>query len=88
MAQEYQVIAGQTSGSGTLAAGTFEVPVFADRVGQSSRILITPTTPTSLTLAVTEKVPGAGFVVSTTLPTPEALTFDWWIINEVAEINP
>jgi len=88
LAQEYQVIAGQTSGSGTLAAGTFEVPVFADRVGQSSRILITPTTPTSLTLAVTEKVPGAGFVVSTTLPTPEALTFDWWIINEVAEINP
>ncbi|TSC65990.1 MAG: Uncharacterized protein CEO21_288, partial [Microgenomates group bacterium Gr01-1014_80] len=39
-ASEYRVKAGQTSGSGTLAAREFEVPIFNTSVGTNSRILI------------------------------------------------
>ena len=85
LASEYQVVEGQTSGSGTLAAGTFEVPIFNGRITENSRVFITLTSSTSLNPYVSEKIPGAGFVVSTLTPAAEDITFDWWMINEVAE---
>ena len=34
------------------------------------------------------KIPGAGFVVGTTVPAITDITFDYWIINEVAQGGP
>jgi DNA-binding transcriptional MerR regulator len=85
--EEYRVVAGKTSGSGTLAVGLTEVPIFADKVNENSRIFITPTTSTNQLLSVNTKVVGSGFVVSSTLPATQDITFDWWMINEVTEIS-
>jgi trimeric autotransporter adhesin len=86
-AEEFVVVSGKTSGGGTLAIGQAEVPIFADKVTDNSRIFITPTSPTSQTLSVSAKVTGSGFVVSSTIPATQNITFDWWMINEIAQGN-
>lgn len=87
-AKEYQVIQGSSSGSGKILAGEFEVPIFSDKVTENSRILITPTSTTTQTVSVTGKISGSGFVASVASPTPTDISFDWWIINEIAEAQP
>ncbi len=83
--EQINLLTGKTSGSGKLQAGKFEVPVFNNLVTSHSRVIITPTSRTSLTLSVTDKIEGAGFVVGTAVPVTQDVNFDYIIINEVAE---
>lgn len=93
---EYKVVAGKTTGSGKILAGTNSVIITNPYVTSNSRILITPTVSTSQVLAVTSKIatipattttlaqPGK-FTVSSPWTAPTDLTFDYWIINESSE---
>lgn len=72
----------QTSGSATLASGHSELQISNQMIDQSSKIFLTLTTPTSVSLAVITKTPNHSFTIRSTTPPSEDLTFDYWIVNE------
>ena len=70
-------------GEGSLKAGEKEVFVENDNVSISSRVLVTLTSldEKPITLAVTEKREGAGFMLSATSAPTKDLSFDYWIVG-------
>ena len=67
-------------GSAVLPAGQTSATVTSDSITDQSVIFITPTSPTTNTLYVVDKSPGE-FIVGTTTPQLDNVTFNWWIIN-------
>lgn len=79
---EFKVVAGKISGSATLQSGQSFIEVENPLVKSNSRILITPTSETSLILAVTQKEAGNFFTVSTSKAAEQDIDFDYFLINE------
>ncbi|GIW60433.1 MAG: hypothetical protein KatS3mg087_1499 [Patescibacteria group bacterium] len=74
--------ASKTIGSGVIPAGETEIVVPNELVAAGSKIFITATSSTGgQAIIVKEKVGGEKFVVAIDRPTPNDITFDWWIIN-------
>jgi hypothetical protein len=76
--------ANQISGSGTLATGDTEVFIANTAVTSSSDIIVTPTTPSQLPLAVMQIVPGSGFDVGVLSPQTIPTSFNWLIVGTYA----
>ena len=76
------VVGDQTSGSGTIQAGTKELTIPTDKVGDKTKILITFTTDYSPATRywVTKKV-GESFTVHLDQPVGFDATFDWLVVN-------
>jgi hypothetical protein len=73
--------ANQMSGNNWLGAGMTDVFIPNTSVATSSKIIITPTSPSSIPLSVTDKVAGAGFHVGVLSPQAQAISFDWLIVQ-------
>lgn len=71
----------QISGQGLLQAGDSEVFIANTAVTSSSEVIVTPTTPTAVPLAVTEIVDGSGFDVGVLNPQQISVSFTWLIIG-------
>jgi hypothetical protein len=76
------VISDQTSGTETVEAGTKELTIPADKVGEKTKVLITFTADyfPATRFWVTKKV-GASFTVHLDQPTTTDATFNWLIVN-------
>ena len=68
-------------GSDTIAAGEKEITIETTAVRETSKIFITPTVLTDKILTITEKVSCESFKVEITENTPDAINFDWWIVQ-------
>ena len=67
-------------GTGILPAGQSSAIVSNADISTSSLIFITPTSPTTNSLYVVDKEPGA-FTVGISAPSTYDITFNWWIVN-------
>ncbi len=81
---DFRVVANKISGSGKIISGSKSVDINNTLVMKNSRILITPTSETSLVLAVTDKEEGKKFTVTAPQEVTSDLNFDWFMINETA----
>ncbi len=74
----------QISGQGILAAGDSDVFIANTSVTSSSEIIITPTSPTAVPLAVAQIVDGNGFHVDAISPQQISVSFSWLIVGTYA----
>ncbi len=84
---DFKVVANKISGSGTIRAGENKVVIDNTLVTQSTRVLITATSVDGAILAVTEKKDHTSFTVSSAIDSDKEITFDWWMVQEVAAEN-
>ena len=68
-------------------SGTKDVFIQNNKIKNTSKIFITPTSITDKPLVVTEKLDGSGFKVSIISNTDSDISFDWMIINTYGEEN-
>jgi hypothetical protein len=86
-ANEFQAVGGQSIGEGKIFTGTKEVFIATPLVKSNSRILITPTKESNQVLSVIDKVTDFGFTVTVPNVVAQDLSFDWFIINEIAGVE-
>jgi hypothetical protein len=67
-------------GSATLPAGQTQVEIDTQSVSSTSKVLVTPTSLTSIPLAVTTKANGK-FIVQISTSQKTDINFDWWVIG-------
>ncbi|MBI2595348.1 MerR family DNA-binding transcriptional regulator [Candidatus Daviesbacteria bacterium] len=72
----------KSSGTAIFPAGETELAVFNNLVKPDSIVILTPETLTTQTLAITDKVDGAGFVVKAPLPQTKDIKFSYLIIGK------
>lgn len=80
--------ANQLAGSDWLGAGAMDVFIPNISVTSSSQIIITPTSPTDITLSVTQKNDGTGFHVGALRPPSAPISFDWLIVQTYGAAVP
>lgn len=80
--------ANQLAGKDWLNAGVTDVFIPNTAITSSSQVVITPTSPTSFPLAVTEKEDGVGFRVSAPATQASAVSFDWFVIQTYDAAQP
>jgi hypothetical protein len=80
--------ANQTAGSNWLGAGVTDVFIPNASVATSSEIIVSPTSPAATPLSVTDKTPGVGFHVTVLSPQPQAISFDWLVVQTYAASAP
>jgi hypothetical protein len=68
-------------GQATIPVGATSINVSTTAVTNDSRIFVTPRTKTNLPLSVTTQIAGDYFKVEIISPAPQAIKFDWWIVN-------
>ena len=71
----------RSAGVETILAGTRAAVVSTSLIEEDSYVFLTPQSSTTQTLYVSEKVPGAYFVVSLDDPVPTNLDFAWLLLN-------
>ena len=71
----------QIAGQGSLPAGSSEVFIANTSVTSSSQIIVTPTSPTQVPLAVTQLEDGNGFTVGAIIPQQIPVSFTWLVIG-------
>ncbi|MGC9599438.1 MAG: hypothetical protein ABSE18_03575 [Minisyncoccia bacterium] len=76
--------ANQMSGDGEIGAGVTDVFVPNTLLTSSSEVIVTPTSPTEVPLAVTQRSDGAGFHVGTVRSQSIPVSFSWLIISTYA----
>lgn len=79
----FKVLKDQISGIGIIKPGEKEVAILNPKVERTSRILITPTSKVDAVLAVTDKIKGEKFIVSSSKIAEEEIQFDWFLIQEI-----
>ena len=80
--------ANQLAGENQLGALAMSVFIPNTAVVSSSEILVTPTVPTPVPLAVIAKQDGIGFQVGVSAPQPGPVTFDWTILQTYSAAPP
>jgi hypothetical protein len=68
-------------GEGNLKVEETEVIIKTSSVTEKSRIFLTPTTESELSLAVVEQKAGESFKVKVTKKLDKDISFNWWIVN-------
>ncbi len=71
----------QITGRSTLLANASEVFIYQSKIGERSKIFITPLTLTEMPLIVTKKTAGEGFGVGISRPVDKNISFDWVVIH-------
>ena len=70
-----------TIGTGTITVGSTSMIIHSPAVTNTSMIFITPTTLIDKPIIVNRKMSGEGFEVSIATPMPNAVEFQWMIVN-------
>lgn len=73
--------AGEISGTAVLPAGATGLEISNESVQVSSKILVTPVSPVSSPLVVTQKTAGISFRVEVAQPEAHDVAFDWLIVQ-------
>ncbi len=79
---EFRVVKNKIAGKAKIASGAKSIEIENSAVKPTSIILVTPTIETSLVLAVTDRVPGKKFTVSSAQTAQKDITFNYFLINE------
>lgn len=79
---EFRVVKNKITGNAKITSGAKSIEIENPLIKPTSIILVTPTTETSLVLAVTDRVEGKKFTVSSPQVAEKDITFNYFLINE------
>ena len=79
---EFRVVKNKIAGKAKITSGAKSIEIENPLIKPTSIILVTPTIETSLVLAVTDRVEGKKFTVSSPHDAQKDITFNYFLINE------
>jgi hypothetical protein len=84
---ESLALGNQSVGEAIISAGQTEITIPTSLISPTSRIFLTPSSPVSGNLYVTQLLPAQGFKVKLSEPNPTDVKFNWLIIQSKKASN-